>query len=250
MSRTVLVTGASAGIGLAISRACLQRGFTVLGLGRTVSSAGIDDPRFIPYTVDLADLAALPRHLQTLARDYPAVDAVICNAGRGQFASLEEFSYEQIRALMDLNFTSQAYVARAFISNLKKQGRGDLVFIGSEAALSGGRRGAVYCASKFALRGLAQALREECARSNVRVCIVNPGMTATGFYDNLHFSPGPDAGNYVAAEDVAEAVLTVLTMRTGTVIDELTLTPQKKVIAFKNGQETAKKSLSDQQNQT
>ncbi len=233
MTRTVLITGASAGIGLATARACLDRGFTVVGLARDFSKCPLIDERFITCVVDFSDLKQLPVTLRELSRVYPKIDAVICNAGRGQFGSLEEFSYEQIRALMDLNFTSQAFVARAFIASLKRLGRGDLVFIGSEAALSGGRRGAIYSASKFALRGFAQALRDECARNSVRVGIVNPGMTATGFYDQLHFAPGSDVSNHVTPEDVASAVLTLLEMRPGTVIDEVTLTPQKKVIVFK-----------------
>jgi len=234
MTRTVLITGASAGIGLAITRECLQREFTVIGLARDFHKCSVKHDKFITRQVDFSDLRRLPEQLQDIAQTYPQIDAVICNAGRGQFGSLEEFSYAQIQALMELNFTSQAYVARALISQLKRQGKGDLVFIGSEAALSGGRRGAIYSASKFALRGLAQALREECARNNVRVSIVNPGMTATGFYDQLHFAPGADASNHVTPEDVAAAVMTVICMRPGTVIDELTLTPQKKLIAFKS----------------
>jgi 3-hydroxy acid dehydrogenase/malonic semialdehyde reductase len=93
---------------------------------------------------------------------------LVCCAGRGDFGSLEEFSYQRIRELVELNFLSPVYLVRAFLPSLKKRGRGDLIFLGSESALSGGKRGAVYAASKAALGGFARALREECGKSGVR----------------------------------------------------------------------------------
>ena len=145
---------------------------------------------------------------------------------------LEQFSYEQIRALIDLNFTSHVFVARAFLPVLKKVGRGHLVFMGSEAALAGTAQGSLYCAAKFALRGLTQALRAECARAGIRVTLVNPGMVQSPFFDALDFRPGPAPDNYILPEDVAEVVVQALTVRNGTVLDEINLSPQKKVIEF------------------
>ena len=127
-------------------------------------------------------------------------------------------------------------MVRQFLPALKKADGGNIIFIGSDAALSGGRKGAVYCASKFALRGFAQALREECARSEVAVSIIQPGMVKTPFYDELGFEPGPDPMNHIMPEDVADAIMMILAMRAGTVVDELVLTPQKKVIRFKGEQ--------------
>ena len=184
--------------------------------------------------MDLSELDALPAHLGRLARAYPAIDAVVCNAGQGRFGELEQFSYAQIRAALDLNFTSHAYLARAFLPGLKRAGRGDLVFIGSEAGQRGAPKGSLYCAAKFALRGFAQALREESARAGVRVCIVNPGMARTPFYDQLGFEPGTDPDNHILPEDVAGAVATVLAARPGTVFDEISLSPLKRVVVFGN----------------
>jgi NADP-dependent 3-hydroxy acid dehydrogenase YdfG len=118
---------------------------------------------------------------------------------------------------------------------MKERGRGDILFIGSEVALSGGRRGAVYSASKWALRGFAQTLRDECARRGVRVSVVNPGMVRTTFFDDLHFSPGDEEANAVLPEEVAEVVAMILSSRQGTVFDEIDLSPLKKVLKFKKG---------------
>ena len=113
---------------------------------------------------------------------------------------------------------------------MKKRAAGDIVFMGSESARSGGKRGAVYSAAKFGLRGLAQSLRQECAASGIRVSIINPGMVKTAFFDELDFQHGDEVDNYILPEDVASAVLTIIEARAGTVFDEINLSPQKKVI--------------------
>ena len=105
----------------------------------------------------------------------------------------------------------------------------DIVFTGSEAALEGARQGSIYCASKFAVRGFVQAIREECAKTRVRVSIVNPGAVRTPFFDDLHFEPGSASENAIEADDVAEVLLTILNARPGTVIDEINLSPQTHV---------------------
>lgn len=235
-SRTALVLGASRGIGAAICRRLLASGHTVVGVARRFeegvhlrSHAG----EFHTVTLDLSDLDALPGRLQDLAAAHPAIDTVICCAGRGRFGCLEEFSFAQIRGLMELNFLSHALAARVFLPRLKRRGGGSLVFIGSEAALAGRQKGAVYCAGKFALRGFAQALREECARSGVRVTLINPGMVRTDFFADLDFSPAQDTACALRPEDVAEAVALAVSAPMDAVIDEINLSPLKKEIVFK-----------------
>jgi short-subunit dehydrogenase len=237
MQRQILVTGASRGIGQAISKALLQQQHQVIGVARTATPELSSHTNFHTETIDLADLTNLPEQLKTLQGRYPNIDGLVLNAGRGQFGSLEEFSYEQINSLINLNFTAQAYICRAFLPLMKRQGQnqkspGDLIFIGSEAALWGGRRGAVYSASKAALRGFAQALREECARSGIRVCVINPGMVRSSFFDNLNFQPGPDERHAISPDTVAEAVLQVLSAPPSTVFDEINLSPLQKVLRF------------------
>lgn len=229
IKRTVLVTGASSGIGLAIVKKLLQQGHQVVAVSRTIQTmAGLT-----AVQLDLSRLQDLPPQLKQLAKDYPDIDAVIFAAGMGQFGSLEEFSYSQIETLMNVNFTSQVFLTRALIPVLKRKKRADLIYIGSEAALKGSRKGAIYCASKFALRGFTQALREECSNSGVRVCLLNPGMVKTPFFDKLNFAHGDHESNYLLPEDIAEAVDYVMNARTQIVIDEIILNPLNKVVKFK-----------------
>jgi short-subunit dehydrogenase len=234
LNNTTLVTGASSGIGRAISAQLLKEGHEVIGIGRNFSRLPPQSPHFHPIEIDLSKLESLPKKLRQLSKQFPEINGLVCCAGRGQFGSLETFSYAQIDQLMALNFTSQAYIARAFVPSLKQKEQSRIVFIGSEAALTGSRKGTIYCASKFALRGFAQALRDESARSGLAVSIINPGMVKTDFFAELDFEPGKEPTNYLTPEDIAEAVSLIFSSRAGTVIDEINLNPLNRVIHFKN----------------
>jgi len=228
--KRALVTGASRGIGLAIVKRLLSEGWEVIGIARNFSSH-LPAP-FTGVEMDLSDLKTLPERLQALRSQYSSIDAIVSNAGQGQFGHLEQMSYSKILSLLNINFLSHVYLVKTFLPLMKKQKRGDVVFIGSEAAREGKRKGSLYCASKFALRGFAQALRDECASSQVRISVVNPGMVETEFFRHLSFRPGTEANEHLIPEDVAEAVSLILHARQGTVFDEINLSPQKKTILW------------------
>ena len=230
---TVIVTGSSSGIGFATARQLLDIGCTVIGISRSGHPQQFNHKNYINYPLDLADIEGLPEKLKKLADEFPVVNAIVFCAGRGQFGCLEEFSYEQMKSLLELNFLSQAYLAKAYIPLFKKRNSGNLIFIGSESALTGSRKGALYCASKFAVRGMAQALRDECSRNNIRVTLINPGMVNSAFFDGLDFEPGEEPENYLQPEDVAQAVTYILQSREVMNLDEINLSPMKHVVKKK-----------------
>lgn len=233
LKRTVLVTGASSGIGRAIARLLLQQGHHVIGTSRDIQKFAKTMANFTPMALDLSQPKQIPEQLHRLQCQFPELDSVIFNAGMGQFGGLEEFSYQQIDHLLTVNFTSQVYITKALLPNLKKKICSNLIYIGSEAALKGSRKGTMYCASKFALRGFTQALREECSNSNVRVCLINPGMVKTAFFTQLAFEPGESENHYLLPEDIAYAVSMVLSSRQYAMFDEINLNPLAKVVKFK-----------------
>lgn len=233
MKRTILVTGASSGIGRAIARRLLQEGHHVLGSSRNTQCFTTSHPSFTPVTLDMAAIDDLNQFAKQLQRDFPTLDAVVFAAGYGQFGQLEQFSSSQIEQLIRVNFTAQACLTRALLPNLKRHMRSHLLYIGSEAGLKGSRQGTIYCASKFALRGFTQALRDECGKTGVRVTLINPGMVDTNFFDKLHFGPGRGEGQSLNVEDIADAALYVLQAGAHAVIDEINLSPASKVVEFK-----------------
>ncbi len=227
----ILITGSSSGIGLSCTKKLLNAGHSVVGLSRR--SMPIQHPKLESYSIDLSKLKHLPEKINITCKNIFPIDAAIFSAGQGLFGHLEQFSYDQISSSINLNLTSAIYVTRTIVPKMKHQGHGHLIFIGSEAALHGTQQGTVYSASKFALRGFAQALREEVSGCGIRVTLVNPGMVRTPFFSDLKFQPGPDDQHAIEAEDIASIIYQAMTTRDGSVIDEINVSPQQKVIDFK-----------------
>ena len=233
--RTIVVTGASSGIGAEVCRLAIEQGYQVIGLARYSNSrdtldsvsTGLDS-----ITLDITDPSACESVVEKIIREHH-IDGLVCCAGAGRFGSLEEFSLSQISDLIQVNLLAHMNVCRLLIPSLKTRKRSDIVFIGSENALKGGRFGAVYSAAKAGLRGFAQALQHECSASNCHVGIVNPGMTRTEVFDALDFEPGEDQSNAIDPQSVAQAVLQMLSAPDNSVIDEINISPLKKVVRKK-----------------
>ena len=230
--RHILITGSSSGIGRATAQKLLEAGAVVYGIARNHEKFQPDTKRYKPLTIDVTDLKALPGQLSDLLATQPEIDGLISNAGYGSFEGLENFSPEQIYSYINDNLTSHLVVTRCLLPHFKTKNRGDVIFIGSEAALEGGKKGSLYCATKFGLRGFSQSIRQESANKNIRVTLINPGMVRTSFFDDLNFRPGDDDENAIEPTDIADIIINILSMRSGTVVDEINLTPQKKVIIF------------------
>jgi len=237
-NKRYLVTGSRSGIGKCITEMLLQEGANVFGVSREGEHHKTRDGYSIVNS-DFSEISRVEQQFKKLFAEHDNIDGLICSAGVGRFGALEQFSVKKMQHIMNVNFMSQAILARLILPKLKKKGAGDIVFIGSEAALTGSKNGAMYCASKFALRGFAQSLRAECAKGGVRICIINPGMVQTSFFESLDFQPGEASENYIEPSDVSEAVKLILTARASTVFDEINLSPLKKVIRPKKNQNNA-----------
>ena len=181
------------------------------------------------YPVDLSDLDATVAVMKLVLNAH-VLSGVICNAGRGDIGSLENFSPQQIHRSVLLNLISPLTITRLCLPSLRHQARSDIVFIGSVSALQGARYGSLYSAAKFGLRGTAQALQHEMAGANCHVGIVQPGMVRTDFFDALDFEPGPEDAHALHAEDVARCVLDMVLSPDHAVISELVVQPRQHVV--------------------
>jgi NADP-dependent 3-hydroxy acid dehydrogenase YdfG len=224
-----VVTGASSGIGRATAIKLAKDGWRVTGIARSFSD---DDKEFMqPISLDLADLDGLKERLKQLDIDRP--DALILNAGRGLFGGLEQLSDAQICQTVNLNLVSPMLLVKHFLAQMKRAGGADILLVGSEAALSGAKQGAVYCASKFGLRGLAQSLRADCSDANVRVMLVNPGPCETEFFRDLHFEPKAQTDTVLLADDVAYVIHSALSSPRHVVHEEINVQPMKRAFQSK-----------------
>lgn len=229
--KQALITGASSGIGLATANLLLAQGAAVTGIARDFS--GTPESPMIPCVLDLAALEQLPTALNDLPELQADFDLLVLNAGYGRFSGLESFSYQQIQHLINTNLTSNLFLLKHFLPRFKQSGGKDIVLMGSESALQGAKQGAAYCASKFAIRGLAQSLRADCANNDIRVMLINPGPVQTDFFKNLNFEPQSGTEFALRAEDVAQAIFDCLQQPRNVVTDEINLQPVKRAFSKK-----------------
>ncbi len=230
MNKHALVTGASSGIGLSITQHLLAKGYRVTGISRR-GIIGQEHSLFTPVALDLANSKQIELTLKQLLAGNQ-FDCFIHSAGYGEFGSIEQFSVNRIERAIQVNLTSALIICRHLIPAFRARRAGRLIFIGSESGLNAGRKGALYSAAKFGLRGFSQALRDDCASDNIQVSLINPGMVRSPFFDGLSFAPADNIENAIAPAQIAELVHFILNSGDNIVFDEVELSPRIKSINF------------------
>ena len=230
--RRALVTGSSDGIGRSITLSLLKSGAKVIGLARDHSKFNPETKNYIKYKTDFSNEEILLNTIAKIIKDHKDLDCLVSNAGFGKFGTLETFSTKEINDFIFTNLTSHMILTNKILPHLKKIRKGNIIFIGSESALKGGKNGSLYSAAKFGLRGFSQSIREESCSKNIHVSLINPGMVRTSFFNNLDFMPGEDKSNAIEPDDIGKIIIDILSTRNGSVIEEINLSPLKKVIKF------------------
>lgn len=218
--RTVIVSGASSGIGLATALALSRHGAHVHGLSRR----GGDGP-FSSHICDVTRPEDVTRTIDQIAAG-AGLDAVVVAAGTNLAdRHLGQLSTDGWQTLIDTNLSGAFHVFRAALPYLRRS-RGDAIFISSVSALWPDASGPAYQASKAGLTGLARAAALEEHRKGVRVSIVSPGLVDTPLLDRRPAPPDP--GQRAAAlhpDDVAQVCIFLLSLPAHAYVPELTILP-------------------------
>jgi NAD(P)-dependent dehydrogenase (short-subunit alcohol dehydrogenase family) len=224
--RVALITGASRGIGAAISCALADAGATVVRLARSlaprVEAWGMDLP------CDVTDEAQLARAALQVRSALGAPTLVVNNAGGFLLAALDQTTPSDYAAQLAVNLTAPFLVARAFLPGMVEAGGGRHITIGSIADHQAFAGNAAYAASKFGVRGLHEVLRAEYGSRGVRCTLVSPGPTDTAIWDPVDPDSHPGftpRHAMLRVEDVAEAVAFVATRPAHVDVDWLRLAP-------------------------
>lgn len=203
--RTVLVTGATGGIGHAIARAMHREGADLLLTGRRTDVlaplAAQTGGRAI--ACDLAD----PAEVERLAAECSAADVLVANAALPASGLLTSFSLDQLDATLDVNLRAPIVLTRLLLEGWTARGRGHAVFISSIAGKVGTAGGSLYAATTFGLRGFSQAMRDELHGRPVGISVINPGFIRDA---GMFADSGAKLPKFVGSntpEDVAAAVV-------------------------------------------
>jgi 3-oxoacyl-[acyl-carrier protein] reductase len=206
--KVAFVTGASGGIGAAVSRKLAEQGVKVGMASRRGDGLGVG----LGLQCNVRDRAQVENAVSRTVEEFGRLDICVANAGTGSYHPFLETPVEHIEEMVELNLLGTIWTIRACLPHLFERGEGDVVTLASEA----GRRGlpgeAVYCASKFGQLGLTRALDHELRERGVRATSVCPGGVATDFALAEGYGRPPEVlSGMMSADDVAEVVLFVIT---------------------------------------
>jgi short-subunit dehydrogenase len=209
--RVVVITGASRGIGRAVSLAAVERGARVGLIARdsseleaVLAAAG---GRGAVASADVADPAALQAAIGQLEHELGPVDVLVANAGVGAYGAFADVDAELIERLVRVNVLGSIHAVRSVVPGMISRRRGHVVMLGSIAGRIGSPFEALYSATKFAQVGFSEALAVELRPYGIGVSIVNPGPVKTDFFDARGHAYDRTRPKQVPAEDVAAAVL-------------------------------------------
>jgi NAD(P)-dependent dehydrogenase (short-subunit alcohol dehydrogenase family) len=188
----LLVTGASTGIGAATAQSFARDGWLVYAGVRNEADAvkaASWDANVRPVLLDVTDRAAIATALEEIARRDAPLRAVVCNAGIAIGGPLEFLPVDELRRIFEVNVFGAVAVAQASLPQLRAT-QGRLVFVGSISGRLAMPLMGPYSASKFALRAIAEAWRQELASANVAVTLIEPGSVKTPIWEKGRASRG------------------------------------------------------------
>lgn len=185
--RKALITGATGGIGGAITTAYANAGAYVAGSGSNPEKlAGIKAERIAPIQANLSDPAAAEKLISDAEAALGGLDILVCNAGITRDMLALRMKDEQWQEVIDINLTANFKMARAALKIMTKQRSGRIIFITSVVGHMGNAGQANYCASKAGLAGMAKALAREVASRSVTINCIAPGFIQTNMTDVLN----------------------------------------------------------------
>src|SRR5690349_21600078 len=230
MKKITLVSGASRGIGRAISAQLAKEDHFVMLLARNAEEIGelefeIDQAggKALSFTADISKEEEVNEVVTQIIRDFSRIDCLINNAGIGVFKNAEEISSDEWDNVMDVNVKGSFLLTKAVLPYLKAAGAGHIVAIASDVSKRTFATGSLYTASKYAQHAFFEALRREVRSLGIKVSVVYPGLVDTWFHDG---APGqPQRAQYLQATDIANAVSYIVNAPSHVIIDELMLHP-------------------------
>lgn len=227
---TVVITGASQGIGEAVALRFASEPETRLvlmarneaNLQSVAEACRARGAEALVAPCDVTDSAAVDAVARQVDSQFGPVDFLVNNAGSFAPGGVEETTPEVFRKQIEVNLTSAYLVTHSFLPGMLEAGSGTIFFMGSVASIKGYPRGVSYGAAKHGMLGLARALREEVQERGIRVTTLLPGATFTASWA----ASGLPEPRFIPPEDVAKILVEIALLDPRTVVEEVLIRPQ------------------------
>ncbi|MFF2158693.1 3-ketoacyl-ACP reductase [Paenibacillus chitinolyticus] len=216
-NKTAIITGAGKGIGKAAAAALAKEGVNLGLLARSTADlealqkelSGTYGVNVFYASADISKPSEVQQAISSLTGELGHVDILINNAGIAQFGTVADMDPEQWERIIQVNLMGTYYVTRAVLPSMIQQNSGNIINVASTAGERGFATGSAYCASKFGVLGLTEALMQEVRKSNIRVTALTPSTVNTDLASNAGLKIG-DEDRMMQPEDVAELITTTL----------------------------------------
>lgn len=182
--KVVLITGCSTGIGWELSKVLSAIGYTVVATARNVAALN-DLPVSLRLPLDVTDQETINAAVNKVLDRFNRIDILVNNAGYSIRGALEEVGVEDVEKMFAVNVFGIIDMVQAVVPIMRRQGGGKIINIGSISGKFVQPVNGAYCASKFAVEALSDALRFELANDNIQVTIIEPGPVKTNFFKTM-----------------------------------------------------------------
>jgi NADP-dependent 3-hydroxy acid dehydrogenase YdfG len=200
MSKVYFITGTSSGFGKALAEAALERGERVVLAARKLADvkdlAAQYKDNALAVKLDVTNADERQAAIKATLDRFERVDVLANIAGVGSLGALEEFSSEQIRQQFEVNFFGVLELTREVLPTMREQKSGHILNLTSIGGLASVGGFALYCATKFAVEGFSEALRDEVKPLGIKVTIIEPGAFRTEFAGASNVRPAQQIGDY------------------------------------------------------
>jgi NAD(P)-dependent dehydrogenase (short-subunit alcohol dehydrogenase family) len=185
VNKTWFITGTSQGMGLILVKQLLAQGFNVVATARNVesikSAVGSSSDQFLPLQVNLISEESVKQAVDSAIEKFGSIEYLVNNAGYGLMGGIEESSDLEVRANFDVNVFGLLNVTRALLPHMRAEKFGHIINLSSVFGLIAGAGWGIYCATKFAVEGLSEALAQEVKPFGINVTLIEPGYVRTNF---------------------------------------------------------------------
>lgn len=206
MKKTVLITGASKGIGKSCAELFLKKGYIVINASRT-DPQKIKNKNYSFIKTDVGKERDIKDLFEKVIKKFGKVDVLICNAGFGRFALLADSKTKDFDEMFNINVKGMYLCMRYALVSMLKRKSGTIINIASIAGKNGIATASIYSATKHAVIGMSSSLMAEVRKDNIRVVTVCPGSVDTNFFDQPGSVLNSSRETILSPDDVAEVCL-------------------------------------------